>query len=150
MGACVVDHAEESARQVWILGGVSLSGEARCSPQGLSEDRRGRNADSEKSTAYEHGHGLAMDTQALVDELVTAYADILKLTIVVGELAQIDLTALNESRKRERQLHHALQRLRIFGGCWCSRKITDTHSEACDFAHLTLFGVEREKPNGKS
>lgn len=91
---------------------------------------------------------MAMDTQALVDELVTAYADILKLTVVVGELGQHNMKALNESRQRELQLRHALQRLRNSGGCWCPRVSVRSHSESCDFAHLILYGVERER-NGR-
>ena len=89
-----------------------------------------------------------MDTQVLVDELVTAYADILKLTVVIGELGHHNLKALQESRKRELQLRNALLRLqRSDGGwCWCwlaGMTGEQGHTEACNHAYSTLFGVER-------
>lgn len=86
-----------------------------------------------------------MDEQILVDELVQGYAQILKLTVIIGELGQHNLKALRESHQRELRLRQALQRLRIHGDCWCGSGTHGLgHSEVCDFTHLILFGVERE------
>ena len=92
-----------------------------------------------------------MDTQVLVDELVMGYAEILRLTVIIGELGQHNLTVLRECQQREREskrrevkLRDALQLVQRWR-CWCDSEGLPTleHSIACKNAYRVLHGTER-------